>query len=368
MSLRLIRYSCMIFLLLMCMNNKKTRYKIKTTVMLSIVIIAALLNTFFFGGGTSLLFITVILISFRLIKIDSEKMFKATIKVLLASNLFIITLSCIGILEDIVRTRYVGMEIGGFFEGNYNRHTLGFLASNQIPLTLLIIYIMLIGYKKDKVPFAVNAIFLAVNAIFFKIFGSRIAYILLSLAILMYIIVNHVIKVRNKKHKVITKKNPFYWAIYPICFCVSIGTALIYDLESEKWRYINNIFMDRLRMSHTAINQYGISLFGKGLEVSRYMTGIENGTIDNGYVSLLLQRGIIICIIIMILWCRMTYLAEKNNNMYLLIGLVIIAILNLIDAHLSSYKVIPFFCVLLDESKSMLLLRPFRQKRLEKME
>ena len=51
MSLRLIRYSCMIFLLLMCMNNKKTRYKIKTTVMLSIVIIAALLNTFFFMDG-----------------------------------------------------------------------------------------------------------------------------------------------------------------------------------------------------------------------------------------------------------------------------------------------------------------------------
>lgn len=67
-----------------------------------------------------------------------------------------------------------------------------------------------------------------------------------------------------------------------------------------------------------------------------------------------IQSGIIIGIGIILMWAILTWLQSNMKiNIYLLI-LLMIAIANLIDCQFSSYRTLPFYCILFNEKDSFL--------------
>lgn len=336
--LRLIKYLGILFCLLSCFNSLKINKKY--FIAFVVLFFFSVVNMIFSKGGSGLIEILIIVICFSIMKTDINKVFKQCITVLTLGYIIVIILSFLGIIQDEVTSRWFGNYMGSFFAGEYIRHQMGFLSSNQIPLTLMIIYIMLIAYKKDSISFFEHLCFLFANLYCFFNFGSRVSFIL----ILFIFILFYLVKIKQK-NKTIGTSMCFFWLIFIICGFISISCSYLYNPNSYIWFIINQIFYNRLRWSQAVLKNYGVSFFGFGLEIGK-TTGIAGeNIIDNGYILLLMQKGVILFIIIIGIWCYITYKAEKEKNYFLLISLLIIAIASLIDDHLISYKMIPFYCL-----------------------
>lgn len=304
------------------------------------VLFMAIANMLFVQGGSGLIEIMIIIFCIVLSEVKTNEVFACGIITLLGGHLFVIILSLLGILKDEVSSRWFGNYMGAFFSGEYVRHQMGFLSSNQIPLTLMIVYLMIIIYKQKNVTFIEHAFFLIINFWCFFNFGARVSFILINFTFILYEIIVFFEK-KNKK----SKCSPFFWTIYLSCAIISIFSAYVYNPTSNMWKILNEIFYNRIRWSHAAIDKYGISLIGYGLNAGKATGNFGENLIDNAYILVLIQKGVIIATIVILFWCYITYKAEKEKNAFLVLSLVIIAVASLIDDHLITYKMIPFYAI-----------------------
>ena len=266
-------------------------------------------------------------------------------------HIIIMLLSFVGILEDHITTRWVGSYMGSFFGGEYIRHQMGFLASNQIPLTLMIVYIMFIAYKKEKITIKEQLLFLILNMCCFISFGARVSFLLIIGAFFVYCI----LRISDKFFPNWTIKTNFIWILYPFCMMISVILGYFYNSGSNLWLLLNDIFYNRIRWAHAGLKHYGLSILGYGLKAGQATGTNGENLVDNGYVLILLQRGIILTIMVIVMWSYLTYIAEKNRDKYMVLSLILIAVASLIDNHLISYKMIPFYCTFIsgqDEIKN----------------
>lgn len=347
--LRLLKYMGILFVILSCYNDAKL--DIKRTKIIGILIFISLINMIVFNGGTAIVEIAIIIGCFAMIRDNLKDIFKWSIYNLTVGHIIIMLLSFVGILEDHITTRWVGSYMGSFFGGEYIRHQMGFLASNQIPLTLMIVYIMFIAYKKEKIIIKEQLLFLILNMCCFISFGARVSFLLIIGAFFVYCI----LRISDKFFPNWTIKTNFIWILYPFCMMISVILGYFYNSGSNLWLLLNDIFYNRIRWAHAGLKHYGLSILGYGLKAGQATGTNGENLVDNGYVLILLQRGIILTIMVIVMWSYLTYIAEKNRDKYMVLSLILIAVASLIDNHLISYKMIPFYCTFIsgqDEIKN----------------
>ena len=347
--LRLLKYMGILFVILSCYNDAKL--DIKRTKIIGILIFISLINMIVFNGGTGIVEVAIIIGCFAMIRDNLKDIFKWSIYNLTVGHIIIMLLSFVGILEDHITTRWVGSYMGSFFGGEYIRHQMGFLASNQIPLTLMIVYIMFIAYKKEKITIKEQLLFLILNMCCFISFGARVSFLLIIGAFFVYCI----LRISDKFFPNWTIKTNFIWILYPFCMMISVILGYFYNSGSNLWLLLNDIFYNRIRWAHAGLKHYGLSILGYGLKAGQATGTNGENLVDNGYVLILLQRGIILTIMVIVMWSYLTYIAEKNRDKYMVLSLILIAVASLIDNHLISYKMIPFYCTFIsgqDEIKN----------------
>ena len=347
--LRLLKYMGILFVILSCYNDAKL--DIKRTKIIGILIFISLINMIVFNGGTAIVEIAIIIGCFAMIRDNLKDIFKWSIYNSTVGHIIIMLLSFVGILEDHITTRWVGSYMGSFFGGEYIRHQMGFLASNQIPLTLMIVYIMFIAYKKEKITIKEQLLFLILNMCCFISFGARVSFLLIIGAFFVYCI----LRISDKFFPNWTIKTNFIWILYPFCMMISVILGYFYNSGSNLWLLLNDIFYNRIRWAHAGLKHYGLSILGYGLKAGQATGTNGENLVDNGYVLILLQRGIILTIMVIVMWSYLTYIAEKNRDKYMVLSLILIAVASLIDNHLISYKMIPFYCTFIsgqDEIKN----------------
>ena len=347
--LRLLKYMGILFVILSCYNDAKL--DIKRTKIIGILIFISLINMIVFNGGTGIVEIAIIIGCFAMIRDNLKDIFKWSIYNLTVGHIIIMLLSFVGILEDHITTRWVGSYMGSFFGGEYIRHQMGFLASNQIPLTLMIVYIMFIAYKKEKITIKEQLLFLILNMCCFISFGARVSFLLIIGAFFVYCI----LRISDKFFPNWTIKTNFIWILYPFCMMISVILGYFYNSGSNLWLLLNDIFYNRIRWAHAGLKHYGLSILGYGLKAGQATGTNGENLVDNGYVLILLQRGIILTIMVIVMWSYLTYIADKNRDKYMVLSLILIAVASLIDNHLISYKMIPFYCTFIsgqDEIKN----------------
>ena len=345
--LRLLKYMGILFVILSCYNDAKL--DIKRTKIIGILIFISLINMIVFNGGTAIVEIAIIIGCFAMIRDNLKDIFKWSIYNLTVGHIIIMLLSFVGILEDHITTRWVGSYMGSFFGGEYIRHQMGFLASNQIPLTLMIVYIMFIAYKKEKITIKEQLLFLILNMCCFISFGARVSFLLIIGAFFVYCI----LRISDKFFPNWTIKTNFIWILYPFCMMISVILGYFYNSGSNLWLLLNDIFYNRIRWAHAGLKHYGLSILGYGLKAGQATGTNGENLVDNGYVLILLQRGIILTIMVIVMWSYLTYIAERDK--YMVLSLILIAVASLIDNHLISYKMIPFYCTFIsgqDEIKN----------------
>lgn len=325
----------LLFLFKLRINNREDK-------IILVVFLLAFINTVFCNGGSVIFEILIILTGYRNLKLTESDMLKSSIIALIVGHALVVLLCYCGVLQDEVASRWIGSYMGSFFEGEHVRHSMGFLASNQIPLTMMLVYVMLISHKGGKIKIWTNLVVLILNFIFFQFFGSRVSFLLIIFIVIIY----YIFKIKVVKiFKPILK---LAWMSFIICAIVSIVCSVLYDSDNEVWHFINDVFYNRLRWNHAVLNEYGVNLFGFGLEVGKSTGDFGENIIDNGYVMILLQRGVLLACLIIAGWSFLMYKAEKEKKYYVVLSLFIIAVASLIDNHLLSYKLIPYYCMIFD--------------------
>lgn len=291
-------------------------------------------NIIVFDGKLLLVEYSVIFITYPKNDKTMSRMLKCYINTITICTLFVIMSCKIGILTDNISTRYFGDYMGSFFEGEYIRHQYGFLISNQVPLNLMIVYFLLISYKKNHLRWYEHILMLALAFYCFGLFGSRISLILICFGCAAYCIIQKLDNVQIPH---------FMHFSFPICALLSFISGYLYDASKRFWFLLNQIFYNRLKWANVALLGYGINLFGHGSNVGVNTGGGEN-LVDNGYVLTSLQYGVVVFLFFLILLTFLCKYYEKKGDKYSALSLALIGIATLIDNQLISYKILPFLC------------------------
>lgn len=325
----------------------------KTRMILGLVTLGiTVITVLFYDGGIGILFIIFILMAGK--NRDLSTIFKTTVITIVATYLFVILSSQVGIIPDNVGTRWIGNYAGSFFAGEYVRHAMGFLVSNQVPVTFLMVYILIIGWTKGNISLWLNTAFALINIYLFYNFGSRIVFVVTFVAIIVF----YGIKIREKlgkisRHK--TGKRSVLTYSFIGAAIISFAVSLLYTSSSSTLQYLDVFFNHRISMASEAIKYYGIHFIGMGKDAATYNGALNTVTVDNGYVSLFIQNGFVVGIIVIVALTYITQKATYYKNRYILWALVIFAALNMINADLISYRAIAWYCILVNPQDQLLL-------------
>lgn len=246
--------------------------------------------------------------------------FKKILKVCLYSVGFcmlFVVLSCkMGIIEDYIFYRY-GAE----------RHALGFaycyLSSFFLNWTMLFLYT-----KGSQTKLWHYAMLIVINQVLYNVSNVRGIYY-----ILIFVVVIHFFFIRYKERKCNFKiHNYFSMLIYPICCLGSYIVSFAYRSDTMIWNVMDHFFTGRLAFMNQAINTYGISLFGEKIELVGNQYGVDkiSDYVDNAYLQIGLEYGIVILILIVIGYSFITYLAVKSHDSMLYVWLILISIQSLV--------------------------------------
>lgn len=305
---------------------------------ISIFIIFSLLNMVCSGGGIRFSIILLLILYSR--GVPLEKIFKASIKSLVFSIVFVISSSLLGIIQDTINTRVVAKTAGAILTGDYIRHSGGFLMSNQIPFFLFYLYAYAIVLYKERMKIKGHLAFQLLNLVVFEYCGSRTMFLLTGLIAVVFLLTKLLSKCVILYKNTLKKMSILVFPIF--CLFCFIGTYLF---GMNLLNPVNIVFNFRFSNMYETIKYYGIHLIGNPSTVGT--TESLNGVVvDNGYLMLFLQKGLVIGVVVISIWVWLTYISVKKENNYFLIFLAIFAVANVIDYHFISYRNIPFFCIL----------------------
>lgn len=343
-----LRYTTVIVMLLLTVKKNNLKLTRLQMGVLALIVILSCINMYTTGGGTMPLLVIVTILLVYSYNIDFLSLVRSTINALAGTSIFIVLMSLLGLIEDRVGARYTNSFFISFLNRTWIRHSLGFLVQNQLPSIILFIYIYRIIYKKSRMTILEHLLFCILNFILLFICGSRMNFLMFFIVFISYLFANWRSKRNRKKAR---KKEPktFLWILYPVCFIITIFMTIKYNQNIYEWLFLNNLLMNRIVMAHTVYSRYGFSLFGISEKsiTSLKIAGINSDsvTLDNGYINSMMLNGAIFTIVVLLIWTWLTAKAEKEKHFHLTFVLAILSVVNLIDAHLFSYKLIPLMAL-----------------------
>lgn len=316
--------------------------------LLVMLISAGIMNMVLKDGGMSILITTMFIIAYKNKQLD--RLFVVTFWTILISNLIVILCCMFGVIEDTISVRWLGTQTGKFFSGRYDRHTFGFLVQNQIPNAFFLLYLILVYLYKDALKVKWDVFILIINYIIFTFFGARISFVLTIIVAFAHISLQ-AMKRFKKQTRQVHHHRIAPWS-FVVCCILSFCTCAFYRGDSKLSRALDMILNNRVRLGSEALNFYGVKLLGSGKTSGTYMGALSNNTVDNGYLLLFIQFGMVIGLAIIVLWIYVAFLSSKN--IYCTLVICAFAMLNIVDSHLTSYMAIPFMCVFYNQNDSIL--------------
>lgn len=256
---------------------------------------------------------------------------------------FIILSSSLGIIQDLV-----------FFRDGIARHSLGILYPTDFAahtFFLLLAYCYLYFKKltwKSYISFILIAAFLMLET------QARLDVI----AILLTIPIMWLAK-RASEGKIFSQFfASFYWLVTPILAYITAIVAYFYN-GNKFYMLADKIVSGRLKLSHTAFNRYGVSLFGNfvheqgfgGSAGSKtfYQSGMEGKYffIDSSFIRLIIIYGLIAFLVVITVMTVIGINSTLKNEYRLAAIMVLLAISCVVEQHLLDISYDPFLIAIL---------------------
>lgn len=267
--------------------------------------------------------------------INVREIIKVTFFIEIFMIIFIILSSYLGIIKndiwyrDNLSIRYGLGYVYTTFLANYYFH-------------IVLMYLYLKNNYKFKITEGIIIIFL--NYIIYKYTDTKAVYYLINLIVVFALVLN-LKKKSIKEYKIFSF---FIKYCFPISALISIFASINFNQYNQIYYFFNNILTDRLILGHTAFNNYGIKLFGQQIVWTVGRSGIDRPSdsvynfVDCAYLNIALAYGIIILIFLCLGFVLIGKIAIKNNDKYLCLVLIFLAIHSITDPQLIELRYNPF--------------------------
>ncbi len=346
MLLFLVRYAVLGGLMFLFFIRDR-KLSITKLLVLGIMMFFIILGLILKDGGLSFLPMTLIILCSKGRSLKNT--FRLTIISLIIAHLIVIISAKLGIVEDKVEIRYIGDYKGSVLGGLYERHNMGFMVHNQVALAFFIVYLLYIAYRRESITVIENIVIMFLNYYIFVLFGSRIVFILGIATCVLYYLIKIMIVLRTNKTSRISC--PIWFLSFLFCAITSFIVTLSYSEQNALSVMMDTILNNRLHLGKEALDFYGLGFLSFGQNAGSYNSvELLNNTVDNGYIAIYLQMGLVSALLLIGMWTYLAYICEKKKNPFLTLVFVMIAIESLVNSHLGSYKLLPFYCILMNEN------------------
>lgn len=326
---RYLRIGSYILIFISCINirlKKKDFFRMVTILMV----------TFLYGAKTGDLYWSVlILLIYNSKKIDIEKVYKTSSRIIAIGIISVLALCMFGVLPDILTSRNTVEQI------NYNRHSFGFYHSNVLPLLIFYLEVYYICIEKEKTRDNVIVFFMLLSGVANTFCHSRNALIL-SLALSLFVVFSK--KMKKDEYKILYRIT----ALIIPCMSIFSFSMMFLLLKGGIWNTIDTFFSGRFRLAIFKMRRTGlhlINIMSNELFVKDNITYVDGKdmssiVLDNGYLYVILRYGILIILVyFLVAYC----LAKKNKGNACVLGaLIAVFIANFVDNDLVDYSFLPF--------------------------
>ncbi|MCI9435362.1 MAG: hypothetical protein HFI86_08885 [Bacilli bacterium] len=246
------------------------------------------------SNSLTLIFTPLFIFGAKNIKFKNVFTFNLWIRII--SFLLIISFSLLGLRSNNIF--YINRMTG---EETY-RWSLGFEHANQLHMHFFIIVLLIIYVIYDKFNLFHTICIIGANYILYQYSVSRTGF----LSVILSLILVFIFKKMKKNKKSILKI--FSW-IVPILTLFSLSTSMLFNYNSQILILLNKLLQGRISNSNYYWKLNGVSFLGKKL-----ISNSSDLILDNSYVILWLNFGILILIIFNLLYVVTSYKLIKNNR------------------------------------------------------
>lgn len=302
-----------LFLLIICLfiNLSKEKFHINLIIIVLTILGVIISN---FDGMTN--YFTIILVIIGLSNEDIMPYAKAIYYATIIGIIMVLMLRLINFIPDLVSYSPRGAV----------RHSLGFKSPRGISEQYFVFCQLFIFIKYEKIK---KIWLLALILPFLPLYFLSDARGTIILAILMVILI--LIDKKNKGKAMLT--NVFYIIsklTYIVMFLLIILCSYFYNQSSVNWIKIDNLVSGRFRLGHYFIINFPPKLFGQWLplNVDKDVLWLKYGfnylMLDSGYMTMLLEAGIIISIIMsFIIFIALKRLKNQRDNRSLILWIIL---------------------------------------------
>lgn len=293
-------------------------------------------------NGLEINFILLFMMIMTSSKCSMDSIFKTFLIAFCVGCVIVFLSASFNLISDEINIRYSTDFLSSLLlhSNRYERHSFGFQFSNQVPFVVMTIYFVWIAWKQENVKFYQHFIFEVLNIYTFVSCGSRFVFMIIVGTNILYYWAK--IRYNRVKNGELTKiELCLINGIFVIGTIISFAFVLFY-----RWipKFLDVFFNFRLTNAFEAVKYYGIHLLGSGFDAGTFSGEIEV-IVDNGYIMLFMQRGIMLGCIVIFFWTYITRMVGKNKNPYILIPILMFAVENFVDYQVMSFHFIPFMCI-----------------------
>lgn len=287
-----------LLLLVFCILIQTRYYKIKTVLFIAVVLLICLYS-YLVTNNSNIMILFFFIFSMKNINFDEFIKFDIKLKVLFL--IFNIIFIYLGLLENVISYRSDGTT----------RQALGFSSPNSFGGIVMSICFEWVYLKRKNINSFVYITLLFVVVLLDLLCNSKTSELCIILLIVMLYIY---------KRKIYFKKILPYIPI--LLTIISILLVYLYGKQYSIAIKINDILTTRLECAYNFFELYNVNLFGNKFVASDVWLGYVN-TLDNAYLYLLLNQGIILYIFVMYVNIKLLKLAIENDDRFLLSILIV---------------------------------------------
>lgn len=232
--------------------------------------------------------------------IDYEKIIKRSAIFWNAGLISTITLSSMGLKEDVTR-----LDDKAYI-GKVYRHSLGFNSDVALSITVTI-GIVLVAYSIKR--FNIWKLFLleCLFPILFTVTFSYTSIVLGMITVFLLFLHNNM------------KKEYYRWGSYILFYSTFIPIIISFPLilHNIPWKYIsilNKLCTNRLIIARSYMDYVRPTLFGQVINTSRALDEWGTGTLDNVYINMYLNWGIVAYALMMLIYAYVAYVLFKQRD------------------------------------------------------
>lgn len=302
----------------------KTRFNIKQLTCIILVCISFLI-TYLVTSFAELLKSALLVVAMK--NVDFKKILLVMRNVLIASIFLTIIMYFTGISD-------AGIQRRGAI-------SLGYVQANTLGFVLMLLTFLTLAHQ-ERISRSTQFVLVMINVLGFLISDGR-SSVLLSICAIILASNKYVLRLMEK-HEWCVKLMALSTVL---CGGFSFITAMLYP-HSKIVQLLDNLFSSRIWLNYYNLNKYRLTLFGQNIQFWDMTSVVYNPikniystymTVDNVYVSMILQMGLVSGVLVSILCYKAVIKHAKKKQYALIIILTLLSAYGIVENSVMSVYV-----------------------------